>query len=123
VVHLTFTAEDMPSVGWKCYYLLPGTQAAGENILKNEYVEVILQQDGTFDMVDLASGKRFSGLNRLVDRLETGDGYAHHEPEAPRELYGQCGGWKKTVCDAAGSCAETEISVGDRLKATLRVSV
>ena len=45
------------------------------------------------------SGKRFSGLNRLADRLETGDGYAHHEPKDPQELYGQCSGWKRTVSE------------------------
>jgi len=128
MVELTFTAENMPAAGWQCFYLQPGVSSAApmhaeNNILRNEYTQVTLRADGTFDLTDLASGKCFPGLNRLVDRLESGDGYAHHEPEDPQEMAGRCSGWKITLADPAECRAEAEIAVGDRLQATLCVSL
>ncbi|MBE5766120.1 MAG: hypothetical protein E7335_02930 [Clostridiales bacterium] len=128
VVRLTFTAEDMPAAGWKCWYLLPGEQKAhametGANVLRNEFTKVTLNADGTFGICDLASGKKADGLNKLLDRLEAGNAYTHHEPENPEEVYGECvDGWKITS-DAVESRAEATVRVGNRAEAVLSVSL
>lgn len=128
VMRIAFCAENMPQAGWKCFNLSKDSSSftapeTEENILKNEYVLVALQPDGTFDICDLASNKWVRGLNAFVDRLESGDSYAHHEPEDPMEIKGVSMGWKKTVSDSVEMRAETEICVGDRAKVTLCVSV
>ena len=129
LVRLTFLAENVPAVGWKCWYLLPGEQnfaamEANENTLRNAHTEVTLNADGTFDITDLATGKRAKGLHKFFDRIESGNGYAHHEPENPEEIVGMCAdGWKIVRNDMMESRAEAHIRIGDRSEVTLGVSL
>jgi alpha-mannosidase len=43
--------------------------------LENTRLEVTLQRDGTFDVVDRQTATHFRGLNRLIDEADAGDEY------------------------------------------------
>ena len=88
---LQFLAKDLPAVGFRQYQLVDkpipavtpapvfiptGARIDGEDaILENKYLRVELHPDGTFDLTDLHTDRRFTGLNLLEDTEDTGDEY------------------------------------------------
>ena len=83
-----FLAEHLPGVGHRQYYLraLPAQEAVDSTIdgsdvtvagssIENEYYELMVHQNGTFDLLDKATGRSYSGLNRLEDTEDVGDEY------------------------------------------------
>ena len=90
---LQFLARDLPAVGFRHYFLkdrpakarkpVPvfrpaGARLQGKNaVLENKYLRAELHPDGTFDLTDLITGRRFPGLNLLEDSEDAGDEYDH----------------------------------------------
>ncbi|HUG56113.1 MAG TPA: phosphatase PAP2 family protein [Candidatus Limnocylindrales bacterium] len=52
-------------------------RAAGEGVVENDEIRVEVAEDGTFTVVDRASGSRSGRLNELVDDGDRGDGYTY----------------------------------------------
>ncbi|WP_322801217.1 alpha-mannosidase [Thermoflexus sp.] len=83
-----FEASQLPGVGFQPYRLqiVPGEprriprQAREEPFIENEFFRLAVHpEDGTFDLEDRRTGRRWSGLNRLEDEGDAGDVY-NHEP-------------------------------------------
>ncbi len=85
-VMLRVLANDLPPVGHAIYRIVETTTgqtepettrtlAVGEDTLENDFVKVRLHGDGTFDVLDKRSGRRYERLNRLTDREDIGDEY------------------------------------------------
>lgn len=86
---LQFFARDLPALGHRQYFLTdqPGAEASpeisrvschledGRAILANEFLQVCLNSDGTFDLTDRRTGQVFQGLNLLEDTEDIGDEY------------------------------------------------
>ena len=83
-----FLAEHLPGVGHRQYYLRerPAEKAVDSgndgsdvtvvgNSIENEYYRVVVHQNGTFDLVDKATGRSYERLNRLEDTEDVGDEY------------------------------------------------
>jgi alpha-mannosidase len=83
-----FLAEHLPGVGHRQYYLRErvadkavdagsdvGDVTVVGNYIENEYYRVRVHQDGTFDLVDKATGYSYERLNRLEDTEDVGDEY------------------------------------------------
>lgn len=83
-VTIQFQAE-LPALGHAVYRLrerdeptdLPRSASlvSADDSLENELVRITLHPDGTFDLVDKATGAPYSGLNRLTDTEDVGDEY------------------------------------------------
>jgi alpha-mannosidase/mannosylglycerate hydrolase len=54
-----------------------GSIGVGRNQLRNEFLEVIAESDGTLTLTDLKSGRSFSGLLAMEDTADIGDGWFH----------------------------------------------
>ncbi len=87
-----FLARDVPAVGHANYFLRTrGTDCAGApaetgagrspgvvvdgDTIENEHYRVRLHGDGTFDVLERASGRTLEGLNRFEDTEDVGDEY------------------------------------------------
>jgi len=89
-LHIRFLARDLPAVGHVQYRLVddiaptapatafhPVTAHAVKDsaTLENEHLKAKLHPDGTFDLEDKATGRRYAGLNLLEDAEDIGDEY------------------------------------------------
>lgn len=57
-----------------------GTQMTGSLAAENEHIAVEVNADGTLDLTDKASGRRFEGLCVFEDTGDMGDGWYHVKP-------------------------------------------
>jgi len=83
---IEFEAE-LPALGHAVFFLTDAGPAGGEaarperavtvdgDTLRNEFLEVRLHPNGTFDLTDLRTGATFAGLNLLEDTEDIGDEY------------------------------------------------
>ncbi len=83
---IEFEAE-LPALGHAVFFLTDGGPAGGEaarpartvtvegDTLRNEFLEVRLHPNGTFDLTDLRTGATHAGLNLLEDTEDIGDEY------------------------------------------------
>ena len=77
----TFTAEAVPGLGYRSYRIVPTDAAAPDDpsgdghTIENEHVRVEVGEDGTFSLMDKATGTLYEGLNRFVDVGDRGDEY------------------------------------------------
>ncbi|MBP3961780.1 alpha-mannosidase [Paenibacillus lignilyticus] len=97
VLEIDFIAESVPAIGYRCYWIKPGTTnneavsvealalaarpvvSLCESGMENDAIRVRFHEDGTFDLLYKRTGKEYRELNYLLDREETGDSYDHHE--------------------------------------------
>jgi alpha-mannosidase len=54
---------------------------------ENEHIKLTINADGTFDIEDKATGKRYFRLHSFIDDGEAGDGWYHYNPVEDRECY------------------------------------
>ncbi|GBD09141.1 Mannosylglycerate hydrolase [Candidatus Thermoflexus japonica] len=84
-----FEASQLPGVGFQPYRLqiVPGEprriprRPREEPAIENEFFRLTVNlKDGTFDLEDRRTGRRWSGLNRLEDEGDAGDVYNYEPP-------------------------------------------
>jgi len=80
-----FVAPDVPGFGYRAFRAVYGpprpVSAGGGDSIENEFFRVTADpDDGTLTVVDKLSGRRFSGLNRVVDGGDRGDEYNYCRP-------------------------------------------
>ncbi len=84
-----FVAGDVPGFGYRTYDVEYGPRPesrrgtpSGTPRIENEFFAVeVDQRDGTLVVDDKRSGRRYQGLNRLVDGGDRGDEYNYCAPE------------------------------------------
>ena len=85
-LRIRFVARDLPPVGHRIFRLVEGNatlkRAAGTaglvvapDTLENRSVRVTLRPDGTFDLIEKATGQTYERLNLLEDTEDVGDEY------------------------------------------------
>jgi alpha-mannosidase len=87
-VRLHFVAQSVPPLGYATYWARvveeaphATTQPAKPSIIQNEFFHVEASSlDGTLTILDLRSGRRYSGLNRFEDGGDCGDEYNYCPP-------------------------------------------
>ena len=57
-----------------------GTLLKAPNIMENEYLRVVMNSNGTFDLTDKEVNRTYSGLNYYEDRGEHGDYWINQRP-------------------------------------------
>ncbi len=86
-VSLALPVEDVPGVGYRTYYLQPGTSGeaaewqggvrAVEGGMENEHLRVSINPNGTLDVEEKAEGRRYPGLHLFEDTGDAGDEYTY----------------------------------------------
>ena len=89
-VNLSFYAENIPSFGYKTFYLVPEQENQPakqpyvqfpENSIEmeNEYVHLLFHEDGTYDLTNKETGKTFYHLGMYEDTGDVGNEYMFKE--------------------------------------------
>jgi mannosylglycerate hydrolase len=89
----TFVAGAVPGLGYRSYRIRPADrirpgdrirpaqtptpdeEPGDDNAIENEHLRVQVAEDGTFSVIDKATGILYTGLNRFVDVGDRGDEY------------------------------------------------
>lgn len=109
---------NLPPLGFKLYRLVPGrglrkeesTLFVGERTLENEFCWLQVRDDGTLDLLDKGSGRRFFGLGFLEDVGDVGDEYTFSPP-------------REQVITSQGCEAQVRLIEDLPWRATLRVDL
>lgn len=106
---LTFTAS-LPAMGSVKYRISPcdGEYTrqlkrlnSGKNYAENEFISFNINYDGSINLLDKKTGRRYENLLSLVDSAEIGDGWIHVPPVNDREVVSNFATVKKIEDNAA----------------------
>ena len=82
-VLVTFEAE-VPALGYRTYYLKTAEQAqdvdvvsADENVLENDAVKVVVNTDGSYNLLDKKTGRMYENLGFYEDTGDMGNEYIY----------------------------------------------
>jgi len=91
---LALLARDLPPLGVAALAVVDGAGradvsrgpmvSAEGNVLRNEQLLVRVEDAGTLEVVDLASGEHYRGLGELWDNGDVGDSYTYSAPRRDR---------------------------------------
>ena len=84
-VTFQFLAEDIPALGYKTYIMKPVGRRMGSpinltpspNTLENKYLKVEIDDDGTLEMTDKRTGRKYENLHYFLDDGEAGHAWQH----------------------------------------------
>lgn len=82
----------------------------GPRTLENAYLQVQINADGTLDVLDKQTGRRFTQVHQFIDEGEAGCGFMHTPP------------LNDNVCLSAGKDLSVQILENNPLKATFRIT-
>ncbi len=112
-VMLRFLAESVPGVGHANYSVREGAShlanwttdeyepiVRSDGVLANEFCEVHVHPNGTFDVMDTSTEHWFRGLNLLEDGEDIGDEYDHAPCSKPTTITAQNAHGSLRVADA-----------------------
>ncbi len=104
-------AADVPSVGYRIFYLtpeelpandLPAVTASAENqAMENQHLAVEIGTDGTLTVHDKTHGRTYAGLGYLEDGGDSGDTYDYSYPAGDEVILSR-GGEARVTLEAAG---------------------
>ena len=106
---LTFTA-NLPAMGSVKYRISPcdGEYTrqlkrlnSGKNFAENDFISFNINYDGSINLLDKKTGRRYENLLSLVDTGEIGDGWIHVPPVNNREIVSNIAYIKKIEDNAA----------------------
>lgn len=85
-----FPVEELPPLGYKTYYLVPGTEIAkaeagvtaskSDRTMENEYLTVKINGDGSLKITDKRTGDQYDKLGYFEDGGDAGDTYDYSYP-------------------------------------------
>lgn len=97
VLQVDFVADDVPPTGYKTWWIRPrrggeigdsvqsaSVTATGRG-MQNTFLQVCLNTDGSFDLIDRRTGKTYPRLHALIDREDIGDTYDHQAFDTPED--------------------------------------
>jgi mannosylglycerate hydrolase len=79
--------DDLPAMGYRTYIIKPSktekrkirTMITGPDSMENTRIRVKVNADGTLDITNKKSGRKYSGLNYLSDQGEGGNAWKHED--------------------------------------------
>lgn len=88
--YIALEVEDIPAMGYKTYKVRPRykvrgttpvTLLKGNRKMENEYLRVVINDNGTYDVTDKATGRIYTNLGYFKDTGEIGDPWQHIVPD------------------------------------------
>ncbi len=83
---------DVPAMGYRMFRLrrvanaaAPAASARPSRALENEYLSVVINDNGTYDVTDKRTGRAFAGLGYFRDSGAAGNPWQHEAPPDDRE--------------------------------------
>ncbi len=92
---IEFKANKLPSLGYKSFRLtegekvddIPKTLKTDHNYMENEFLNVLINDNGTLDVTDKCSGHKYEGIHFFEDCGEAGNGFEHETPVWDHVIY------------------------------------
>lgn len=83
--------EDIPSVSWKTFYLVPAAEeiaqdASGTTTLENEYIKAVVCDDGTLSVKDKIQNETYNDLLVFEDCGDIGNEYVYKQPNDEKPI-------------------------------------
>lgn len=85
-VRVTFEAQELPAFGYEVYQLREGDGSVeqksligGGNCLENDFIRAEIRADGSVDVLDKRTGRKYSGLGVFEDVGDVGDEYVFQQ--------------------------------------------
>ncbi|HZG78255.1 MAG TPA: alpha-mannosidase, partial [Paenibacillus sp.] len=97
-IRVTLLAERVPPLGFRAYAWVPGDAAEtasapaaaasedGRFLLENDALSVAVAADGTYDLLDKATGRVYRGLGVFEDVGDIGNEYVFKQPDGESPL-------------------------------------
>jgi len=91
---VSFPAEDIPPLGYRCFVVRAADEPraveapSSDRHLENEYLRVVANPDGSFDLLDKRTERLYERCNLLSDSADIGDFYNYSPPEEDRIVRG-----------------------------------
>ncbi len=90
VLEVDFMAYDSAGYGWQTWWLCPHRHApllveSADSVLDNGLLRVEINPNGSIELIDRRSDRRWSGLLELADREDTGHVYDYRGFAKPEE--------------------------------------
>jgi len=120
-VHLLL--DEVPAMGYRTVLARPG-KARGRwgprlsprrDVLENEHLRAVVHPDGTFDLLDKATGRLYGGLHAFEDGGEIGDPWNRIVPETDEVLTSRGGKARVRRVENGPLVARLEVEVTMRL--------
>jgi alpha-mannosidase len=94
---VSFYTENIPSFGYKTFYLVPLQETAGDEkqtvgsevdqiVLENENIHVLFHEDGSYDLTDKINGLTFHHLGVYEDTGDIGNEYMFKEADGHTKI-------------------------------------
>ncbi len=88
--YISLEVSGVPAMGYKTFKVrplykvrsaTPVTMLKGNRKMENEYLKVVINDNGTFDVTEKATGRVYAGLGYFKDTGEIGDPWQHIVPD------------------------------------------
>jgi len=120
-IALFLYADRIPSLGYKTFYIVPGTDraedhpevkaSAEQRSLENDHLRVEINEDGTLQVTSKKTGHTYSNLGYFVDGGDAGDTYDYSYPE------------RDSIISSLGQRAEITLIESGPLMAKFKVEI
>lgn len=115
--NVSFYAEDVPSLGYKTYYLhglstpwrASGSLISSVNIAQNEHLVLIVESDGTLTIIDKETERQYIDCMIFEDGGDFGEGWHYIKP--PKDL----------IATSLGAAVTVSIAEDTDLRATFKI--
>lgn len=96
IVRAAVSIQALPACGYRVYYAKPGPEPSPPGVehpvrvfdrgMENRHLRVEIEADGTLNLLDKHTGRRFEGLAYYVDDEDAGDEYDYSPCPNPESL-------------------------------------
>ncbi len=116
---VSFRADHVPALGYKAFVLrsnpvpliFQGTLVTSHNVMENEFIQVSIQPNGTFNLYDKRTERLYPNQHFFEDSGEAGEGFSRMPPKMDRVVY------------SVGNHAKISLVENTSLKATFQVDL
>ncbi len=118
---ISFLAENLPSLGYRCYVIKPGAAprppatphllSPRQNVLENEHLRVVIGENGTFDLLHKKSGVVCEGCHYFEDGADKGTLFNYSYPEHDRVITSLKGDASVTLMENTAFFARYKIEI------------
>lgn len=114
-------AKTVPPLGYKTFYVVAAppaldedarvTASAAERTLENDHLRVRINEDGTLDVTNKATGDAYAGLGYFEDGGDAGDTYDYSPPSEDKVISSRGGRAEITLMESGPLIARFRVAV------------
>ena len=124
---VSFRADHVPALGYKAFVLrsnpvpliFQGTLVTSQHVMENEFLQVSIQQNGTFNLYDKRTERLYPNQHFFEDSGEAGEGFTRITPRADSIVYSLCNNAKISLVENTSQKATFKVDLEMELPESL----